>query len=622
MNEEINAKRIMEGLINVLSKRYDILQKLRDWEIKGESNEEEYKKAKEHLHMLTIKEKRLINQIKEDIYVLDECEGYLIYEFQSSPKPEQKLNDILERIEATLNEIGRNIPEIEITFLSETEIIMESYAQNEQTIEKALDEKHLKSLEEKIKSSEDKGEKEELIKYKYRFIFRNKHLDETLEMLDYNPENLLEIDDDLRAELLGKTKEEYRNLKEGIIANTIQELILELASSPQNEEPKKARIIELLKYLSEETMQDLKEFLEYNKIDEATTKIIEEIEKLLKQKGYKKCEETNEDCPKIDENTTENLITLIKLEEQILGEIDSISQENNNQSFRHLEYLLKIESDLISKLNIDYTNQEQILEIIKNELGFFLKDGNEYLIEEIKEIEALQKQIRNAIEDAIQDQTEEVKIQIVEENSYLDEKKLRKEQLIISRLLSKIPELDENQIIPSQTTKSSQQILQNHLLRSLKQYDKLFSKEPSYKKVYYEQYFAAGLTDSLLLTKGYSEDLIIPNNALSAELSNISEIEYSFDKDEQLFEIGEGLIETASILLELDTKTEETKAYLDFLAIRLKDIMQNISDEHKLSLEEYLEETSVPLNLTPNKIKAKQPSKTLTKRPNEAVKKD
>ncbi len=614
MNEETNAKRIIEGLIIILIKRYDTLQKLSDWEIKGSYNKEEYQKAKEYLHMLTTKENRLISQINKDINVLDECENYLIQQFKTNTILEKKLNVITLRIENILNEIEINIPTLEITFLDDEEIMMESYIENEQSFQHQLDEEYIKFLETKIKDEEDK---EELIKYKYEFIFKNKHLDDTLEMLDYNPENILEVDDALRAEMLEMTEEEYKTQKEEAIADAVQGLLLDSTFSNQNKEINKERIIELIKKLSPETLNALKEFLEYGKIEETTSQIIDEIKKILNKNGFNQCEETNEDCPQIDETTCENLINIIKLEEQILDEIDKLAQKRS--SFKQLESLLKLEEDLISKLNINDNNKEQILEIINDELGFFLKNGNEYLIEEIKEEESFRRQVKNAIEKAIQDQIEEVQISM--EKPHINEKELRKELLIINRLTGKINGLDESNIIPSQTTASSHQILQNHLLRSLKMYDELSKKEIPYQIVYYEQYFASpSLTDSLILTEGHSEDLIIPDNALSAKLSNISEIEYVFDKDEQLFEIGEDLIEAANVLLELEPQTEETKAYLDFLAIRLKDIMENISDEHKLSLEEYLEEVNVPLKDQPTP--QKKPSKTLTKHPNEAVRKN
>ncbi len=263
--------------------------------------------------------------------------------------------------------------------------------------------------------------------------------------------------------------------------------------------------------------------------------------------------------PSVDEKTVNNLINLLKIEEKIFMVFDEIDFEkvDNHEQIEQLSKLVGIEKEHISNLNITYKTVSVIEEMLIDDMDLFFEY---YENEEINE---------------------------------------RKKALIYDRLHNVIPFFQRLSLSPIQSEKSHFYISQNHIVSTLKLYENVIDatddldKKQSLKSFYKDLFFINGaLMDDFIFIYGNYKMIDRFSDAISSQIVGISDVEYAFDKDEQLYERAKNIIEE---MLSFEDGWEEDLSILalfQFKLSELSDIMMNVSDEHIYALPEVIKENS------------------------------
>ena len=361
----------------------------------------------------------------------------------------------------------------------------------------------------------------------------------------------------------------YQDELEDFITNNIDELIY----STESIDDVKIKF-NLLKFEYLLNLLDTKKLLYiYSSIssnqnkNNVSNKMIEIIGRVLSKRPDKPKEslEPNKKREKISYKTISSLINLIKLEENILHELNEINLDKcDSKIIKKISNYIELEKEIASNVEVNSKTFSIINSVIKDDLEFFLD-----------------------INDDIDN----------------------KNDLITARLYTALPQLYKYYISPSVTFDSHYHIMQNHAINSLKKYEDIFKKCKSsnvrgkYNKTYKDILFTNfGLLEDYVICNGNYKLLNAWNDELSSLIVNTSDIEYCYDKNEELYNYGVLLLKK---ILVYGQKIEEDKSYLplyEYFMAELYDIINNINDEHFYDIISMLYE---PLDDEFNKSKKK-----------------
>ncbi len=575
---EINN--ILNNLSNLIEKRYELFLELISLEIDDLVWNEQYSLIVQKLNVLTTKENRLVKKLSlitkellEDDELYDSDIFFGIY--MANDNISSRFDSIISETEIISED--NYVYENEINLEEEYDEYYDIY---EKEVEKCLDLEFLIELQKVIEKATGKI-RDELIEYKYNLIFKNKIINDIIETVLYNPNNLLDISIPLEKNDINEKK--YQQIENSVLYSKTLDLFNDISFDDISAKKlngiiaKKIHFMFLLKNLDYIQLNDIKQVVECCK-DENNNQIIleidESIKKLIEEKKSDYNIEHNEICEPLDEKNISNIISLVKLEKLILKNFTDFPKHNDkNEQIKKIKNLMEIEKEIIENIKIDEYNLERILDIIDNYIVVFLNDFD-----------------------------------------FNKEETNRENQFIINRIKGAINQIYNLNDEPSILTLSKQSILTNNMLDSLTTYSKKIktSKDATqneiYEKIYYQIWYSNYLLSyDFVVTKGNARNIIIMNNKLCAQYVGTSDIEYCYDKDIELFNIGHEIIKEIE---NMNLSNMEDNAYLEFLEIKLNKIYENISDEHILELKNEFNNIN-PTKKGKCKLLYRQPTKTL-----------
>ena len=400
----------------------------------------------------------------------------------------------------------------------------------------------------------------------YSIAYFYKNIGDELLKKSFDLSDLEYYSDDAISKELHLSADEYNSLKNDELHNMAQELFFEMLcfiNDDNNIDNNYSVIKDSLRFrflLHEMSTPLLYMFNELasecvnnmGEVDEVVLELMSIIQlELDKRTDLVVQVEKNFNREVIDEKTADCLINLIKLEEKILDVFDQIDFDDihNKDHINLLSYLVSIEKSYVDNINISYKTVDIIDSMLFNDMEFFF------------------------------------------DNYVSKEDNQRKKELIYERLKNIIPFFEHVSLSPTQSEKSYASINQNHIISALKIFEKKIDevkdvdKKNSLKQLYKNLFFINGiLLDDYILIDGNYKLISRFSDDISAKEIGMSDVEYAFDKDEQLYEEAKNIIE--EILSYEDEWADDLTifALFEFKLSQLSDIMVNISDEHIYSL--------------------------------------
>lgn len=546
-------KRIIDGLSDLIMNRYELFLQLIDLEINGIFWNEEYYSIVQKLGVLTTKEDRLISKLSDITSNL--ADDDLFYESELCFDLEITDDVLLKRLDSILMGTKINTDD-ELNYAlddydDDKEYEYDYYDLYAVMAEKKLDLEFLVVLQGMI--NEASGDKRnELIEFKYRFIFERKKVNDEVEVALYNPANVLDIP--LSLEIDNFDEDEYKEVESSVIFDMVLELFNDLlVEKPEDLAGKRDYLIFLLKKLDVIHLQDMEQMTDF--CDESNdaenglcvSDISKIIRKIINDKVLEGNIEYNEICEVLDDATINNIIAVSKVGKLILDIIEGLTDaEDKDEQFKRLRSLMVLEREMLENINADEYNLGRIMDVIENYVPIFIGE--------------------------------------------FDKKVSRTSSLVINRMkgaIRKIHGLDDG---PTTLELEMHSILKNNMLDTLALYFSLINnindeeERKIYENVYYHTWFMDySLMDDFLVTQGNVSNFILMDDKFWADFTGVSDIEYGYDKDMKLFEVGIDIIEEID---EMDFDDAYNARYLEFLELKLKKIYENISIEHVMELKD------------------------------------
>ena len=242
--------------------------------------------------------------------------------------------------------------------------------------------------------------------------------------------------------------------------------------------------------------------------------------------------EKNEMIQSLDEKTSSNLITLLKVEDALYDKVMDLKLDGFDK-FKAFSSLLDFEKDLICNLDVNIDNASIIASVIFRDLGFFIDVYN---------------------------------------NSF-------KKDAIKQRLKNIFDYFRKTDLADGILEKNHESIISNHIVDTLKKYN----GDLSVVKLYLYMYPC--LTDDLVLMDGnyYLIDRF-SDETTSLSLENNSVYDYYYDKNEQLYKLFTYIID--DLIRYSDVYESDWKNLLDFKICEISDIIDNVSDEHLCQIKD------------------------------------
>ena len=236
--------------------------------------------------------------------------------------------------------------------------------------------------------------------------------------------------------------------------------------------------------------------------------------------------EKNEIIQSLDEEFASNLITLLKLEEALYDKIMDLKLDDFD-NFNVISSLIGFEKDLISELDINKNNVSIISSVVYRDLGFFVDIYNDSF----------------------------------------------KKNAIVQRIKNIFDFFRKTDLADGILEKNYESIVSNHIVDTLK----IFNGNLSIVKSYLYMY--PSLTYDLVLMNGnYSMIDRFSDEITSISLGNDNVYDYYYDKSEQLYKVFTYIID--DLTRYSDIYESDWSSLLDFKLCELRDIIDNVSDEH------------------------------------------
>ncbi len=540
-----------------------------------ETNNEKEKFVIEKIKILLKKENILLNQLPKDSYILGYVSSLVCQNPQNFFDSADIAEDVLKRftgVMADLINLRTEKEELE-QFGDEVDLDDVYNSSARINIRDNLIIKYIKCIDDIIFSSSD-DLKPLLRKCQYVEAFHYKNVGDFLLDNNFDSRNISYRDDFNMINFTGLSIDDYVSLKNDELFNMAQDILFDLISEIIVDESEvnnlKIGFGSLkLKFLLREMPTPL--LMTFDELISESIENMEEKKPLINDIcGFVKKElNSRDDIPEkkaelnplrtpVDEETVDSLIELIKLDEKMLLLFDNIDFDDpdNGVDIRNLEILVAREKELVNKIDINYRNARIIEEMLSGDLDFFLIEENE---------------VRQA----------------------------RKKELIYERIHDLLPFYQKLELSPIQSQVSYSCISQNHIVSTLKNYERIIEEtEDEEKKAYLKEFYRelfyvnVGLMDDFIYADGNYKMIDCFGDDLSSQSIGLSDIEYAFDKDEQLYEYAKYLIEEVLSYEDSWENNLNVWAAFEFKLLELDDIIKNVSDEHFYELPSLVNENN------------------------------
>ena len=533
------------------------------------------KKELERIKVLIKKENILLNQLPKNSYILGYICNLVCQNSQNFFEDDEISAKVLSRFTIVMNDLTN------IMYDKEDEEIFEDEDLEIDNIDKASTRvnirdniivKYIKCLDSLIHKNGDELKLFRCCQFNESFHYKN--VGDFILNKNFETNKITFRKDDEMAKTLNLDIDDYNDIKNDELFNMTQEvffLLLSCALQAENDDVDTRIVTDSLKlrfFLREMSTPLLLAFDDYVSNDvkksEGNNKYFDDIYRFVADEVKTRKDipvqkkEINPSVTPVDAKTVDGLISLIKIEEKMLLLFDNIDFDdiNNRIDIQNLESLVSLEKSIVKEINITYNNAEVIEKMLTNDLDFFLIEEPE-------------------------------------------ERQMRKKELIYERIHDILPFYRKLESSPIQSQVSYSCISQNHIVSTLKLYEKLIEDtEDENKKRYLQEFYRelffvnVGLLDDFIYAGGNYKMIDCFNDILSSQSIGLSEVEYAFDKDEQLYEYAKFLIE--EILSYEDAWEEDLNiwAVFEFKLSELNDIINNVSDEHFYELPYLVKENN------------------------------
>ena len=255
-------------------------------------------------------------------------------------------------------------------------------------------------------------------------------------------------------------------------------------------------------------------------------------------------ENQNETTQSLEEKVVDNLINLLKIENYLYDKL-MIYNLDNPIDINKLAYIVEYEKDLVNNTDINIDNLEKVLEIVSNDIDFFIETDN-----------------------------------------------LLKRKAIIKRIKNQFNIFDKVKIANGIIEKNYKAIINNHIVDSIKKYN------GNDLVIKYNIFMYPNLTDDLVLLNGNYRMIDRFDDELTAySLNNENIYEYHYDKNKQLFNLFIEIVEDLERYSDFYLTTWQDM--LEFKLCELSDIIDNINLEYLYKIKEEVN------NITEETIKYK-----------------
>ena len=383
-------------------------------------------------------------------------------------------------------------------------------------------------------------------------IFLNKNLFDFWIINGFDFDKINFCNDDDVIEYLNISKDDYYYLFNDTISEVCASLLMGIFSDVKK--PKSNITVQdsflnfkfLIKKLSTESVLAIKKEMDdvYSSVGGygLLTDVLHTLDNELSSR-----EDINMDAERenivIDSTLFNNIISLVKLEDKIYDLYNDIDFNSTNNDLSKLNSFILLEKDLVNKIDVSPTLITILNDLFNDNIWIYV-NGDVNL----------------------------------------------KGNIIYQRITNLFPFYKELKISPSQKVDSYNFIYKNHLIRSLNDLWQLKNEAEddvirnSLEMIYRFYYFInPDLTDELLALNG-NHTLLFD---LPSDLSGFDDLEYGYDQNEQLFDLG---CEVISYIFDNEDKINSVLDYCEFQfkINELMDIISNLSISYNKKLYNYL----------------------------------
>ena len=543
---------VIYNIINIESKMLNSIKKISDMNDLADINY--YNSEIEKLKLYYKKELFLLSKIPDDI-------DFYNYLFELLKKSNFEINDESIVLSRFRNILYNNFLNLKSNSEFVTDIDEDDYYDDELFelksklfIRDNLLIEYLKSFDGPMNNCDEKSY---VIFNKIRFynIFLNRNLFDfwIKSNFDFNVINYCSNEE--VVDYLDISKEEYYYLLNDTISESCSNLLTCIFSDVRK--PKSNIIIQdsffnfkfLIKKLSTESVKAIKNEMDdvYSSVGKygLLSDVIESLDyELSKRDDLDKNEDRN---ISIDPIIFDKIINLVKLEDMIFDLYSKIDFNSSDNDLGKLNELVLFEKDLVKELSVSPNLLFLVNDLLSNNLWIYLTGDS-------------------------------------------DDKGF----VISQRISNLLPFYKDLKISPSQSIDSYNFIYKNHMIRSLNDLWELKSESDDdiikngFEKIYkFYYYINPELTDEFLALNG-NHNLLFD---LTSDLSGLDPVEYQYDQDEQLFNLG---CEIISFIFDNEDNINSVLDYSEFQfkINELMDIISNLSNSYNKKLYKYMMECS------------------------------
>ena len=538
---------VIQSILDVEEKMFNSIKKISKYHDFSDVNN--YDKEIEKLKIYYKKENFLISKIPNDI----DFYNYLFQFLQESSSGLNDENIVMSRFRNILYNNYLNLkPNDDVSLFDEEDyyddqlfgLKVKLFMRDNLLVE------YLKSFDVPMRNSNEKSFNF-FNKIRLYNIFLNKHLFDNWIHNDFDVDNIYFYSNEEAMKYLNLSKEDYYYFLNETVAESCENMLTCVFSDVKR--PKLNITVQdsffnfkfLLKKLSTESVQAIKKEMNnvyssvgnYSLLSDIIVCLDDELNNRIVP--IKDSENNNY----IDSFLFDKIINLVKLENDIYDLFDSIDFNSSLNNLSKLKNYIVLEKELLKDIYVSSSFITIFNDLFNNSMWIYLTgDINE------------------------------------------------KWYNISQRLTNLIPFYRDIKVSPSQSMDSYNFIYKNHLVRSLKNFcesinefndDKI--KENLEKRYKFYYFINPELTDELLAVDG-NHALIFD---LSSDLSGLDDLEYYYDQDELLYNLGCDII---SYIFDNEDKINSLIDYSEFQfkLNELIDIIDNLSSSYNKKLYKYL----------------------------------
>lgn len=572
-------KKVASNLISLLQIELSIINEmgsLLDLETAGLKNDPKYNQHLQHLNIFLAKEDKCLAAMPHDVMSIMKIEVFLAEQLSTLLTLD---SDYLALITTRLQNAFAVMADLELDDEYEDDDF-DIYPEDYYSIIRLTENKILKQMEEAITQAKDPETRQDLIEQKYFMALQSQTISKELLTAIFNGHNLLDIDENVEAEKLDMSKEQYQALKQEVLFEYAQEVIDSVIAL--NNESEDSLLADLnfecnlqslpviMQELDTSLLVELQELNQYNLENDYQTEnesadVYEALEKIINAELSTRLDlprplEENEVCMSIDEDKTNTFASIVKLEETLLTYYDQLAfleAKNYLEKFRQVLHTIsslnKIEQEFFDNFQFNQSEASVFSDILETSLPlFFTKETS-------------------------------------------NKQTARKERLIRKRLYSAFPDLIDKFICPVNDSDLAIQIYKSHELNCLKEFQALIERTRPAKRQplimhKYEEFFVDHrLTQDMVVSEGYPEDCFIIDDDLNAQIFNADRYSFNYDRNNELYVYA---ISQMQNLLEFDDtefKSPAKQVELQFILISLRNISNCLSAEEFACLHSQFE---------------------------------